>query len=69
MIDIYYGLFEIDLELCFIFILLISYKIVLACSCRLSVVLYHVGHLVECYSKREFSSKMDGFVSPDDQLE
>ena len=25
MIDIYYGLFEIDLELCFIYILLISY--------------------------------------------
>ena len=42
------------------------FKIVLACSCRLSVALYHVGHVVGCNSKREFSSKMVGFVSPDD---
>ena len=66
MNDIYYGLFEIDLELCFIYILLISYKIVFACSCRLSVALYHVVHVVGCNSKREFSSKMVGFMSPDD---
>ena len=42
------------------------FNIVLACSCRLSVALYHVGHVVWCDSKREFSSKMVGFVSPDD---
>ena len=66
MIDIYYDLFEIDLELCFIFIFMISYKIVFVCYCRLSVALYHVGHVVWCDSKREFSSKMVGFVSPDD---
>ena len=61
MIDIYYGLFEIDLEFLLIYILLISYfKIVHACSCRLSIALYHIGHVVGCNSKREFSSKMVG---------
>ena len=69
VIDIYYGIFEIDVELCFIYILLISYKIILACSFRLSVALYHVGHVVWCDSKREFSRKMVGFVSLDDYLE
>ena len=69
MNDIYYGLFEIDLELCFIYILSISYKIVFACSCRLSVALYHVGHVVLCDTKREFSSKTVDFMSPDDLLE
>ena len=41
------------------------FKIVLAFSGRLSVALYHVGHEVWCDSKRDFSSKMFGFVSPD----
>ena len=62
MIDICYDVFEIDLELCFIYMLLISYY---NCSYLLSVALYHVGHVFWCNSKREFSSKMVGFVSPD----
>ena len=45
------------------------FKIFLAHSCCLSVALYHLGHVVGCNSKREFSRKMVGFVSLDDQLE
>ena len=54
------------LRLYFVDLLLILF---LRCSFRLSVALYRVGHVVGCDSKTEFSSKMDGFVSPDDQLE
>ena len=52
-----------------IYFLNLLFKIVLACSFRLSAALYHVVHMVWCNSKRELSSTMVGVVSPDDRLE
>ena len=67
VIDIHYGLCEINVELCFIYIWLISYfrlflRVIVVSPLHSITLAMWLG----VTPKRDFSSKMDGFVSPDD---